>query len=128
LQTSDATLETTLRLCEKLGKRPVAVKDSPGFVSNRVLMPMINEAAYCVMQGVAAAESVDAIMKLGMSYPVGPLELADLIGLDVCVDIMDVLYDDFRDAKFTACPLLRTLVKAGWLGKKSGHGFYIYEG
>ena len=104
----------------------MAVKDSPGFVSNRVLMPLINEAAYCVMEGVATAESVDAVMKLGMSHPMGPLELADLIGLDVCVDIMDVLYDDFRDGKFTACPLLRTMVKAGWLGKKSGRGFHEY--
>ena len=127
LQTSDATLDATMRLCEKLGKRPVAVKDSPGFVSNRVLMPLINEAAYCVMEGVATAESVDTVMKLGMSHPMGPLELADLIGLDVCVDILDVLYDDFRDTKFTACPLLRTLVKAGRLGKKSGQGFYKYE-
>ena len=127
LQTSDATLDTTMRLCEKLGKRPVAVKDSPGFVSNRVLMPLINEAAYCVMEGVATAESVDAVMKLGMSHPMGPLELADLIGIDVCVDILDVLYNDFRDPKFTACPLLRTMVKAGRLGKKSGRGFYNYE-
>ena len=127
LQTSDATLDATMRLCEKLGKRPVAVKDSPGFVSNRVLMPLINEAAYCVMEGVATAESVDAVMKLGMSHPMGPLELADLIGIDVCVDILDVLYNDFRDTKFTACPLLRTMVKAGRLGKKSGRGFYNYE-
>jgi 3-hydroxybutyryl-CoA dehydrogenase len=127
LQTSDAALDTTMRLCEKLGKRPVAVKDSPGFVSNRVLMPLINEAAYCVMEGVATAESVDAVMKLGMSHPMGPLELADLIGLDVCVDILDVLYNDFRDTKFTACPLLRTMVKAGRFGKKSGRGFYTYE-
>jgi 3-hydroxybutyryl-CoA dehydrogenase len=127
LQTSEATLDVTMRLCEQLGKRPVAIKDSPGFVSNRVLMPLINEAAYCVMEGVATAESVDAVMKLGMSHPMGPLELADLIGIDVCVDILDVLYGDFRDPKFTACPLLRTLVKAGRLGKKSGHGFYAYE-
>jgi 3-hydroxybutyryl-CoA dehydrogenase len=127
LQTSDATLDTTMRLCEKLGKRPVAVKDSPGFVSNRVLMPLINEAAYCVMEGVASAESVDAVMKLGMSHPMGPLELADLIGLDVCLDILDVLYRDFRDTKFAACPLLRTMVRAGRLGKKSGRGFYTYE-
>jgi 3-hydroxybutyryl-CoA dehydrogenase len=127
LQTSDATLEITMRLCKKLGKRPVSVKDSPGFLSNRVLMPLINEAAYCVMEGVASAESVDAIMKLGMSHPMGPLELADLIGLDVFVDILDVLYNDFRDTKFTACPLLRTMVRAGRLGKKSGRGFYTYE-
>ena len=127
LQTSDATLDLTMRLCAKLGKRPVAVKDSPGFVSNRVLMPLINEAAYCVMEDVATAESVDAVMKLGMSHPMGPLELADLIGIDVCVDILDVLYNDFRDTKFTSCPLLRTMVRAGRLGKKSGRGFYNYE-
>jgi 3-hydroxybutyryl-CoA dehydrogenase len=127
LQTSDATLDTTMCLCEKLGKRPVPVKDSPGFVSNRVLMPLINEAAYCVMEGVATAESVDAVTKLGMSHPMGPLELADLIGLDVCLDIIDVLYNDFRDTKFSACPLLRTMVRAGRLGKKSGRGFYTYE-
>jgi 3-hydroxybutyryl-CoA dehydrogenase len=127
LQTSDATLATTMALCGKLEKKPVAVNDAPGFVSNRVLMPMINEAAYCVMEGVATAESVDAVMKLGMSHPMGPLELADLIGLDVCLDVLDVLYDDFRDTKFTACPLLRTMVRAGRLGKKSGRGFYSYE-
>ena len=104
----------------------MAVNDSPGFVSNRVLMPLINEAAFCVMEGVATAESVDAVMKLGMNHPMGPLELADFIGLDVCLDIMDVLYNDFRDPKFTACPLLRN-GQAGRLGKKSGRGFYTYD-
>lgn len=127
LQTSDATFATTIRICEKLGKKPVAVNDSPGFVSNRVLMPLINEAAFCVMEGVATAESVDAVMKLGMSHPMGPLELADFIGLDVCLHVMEVLLKDFGDPKFRPCPLLRKMVSAGWLGKKSGRGFYVYE-
>ncbi len=127
LQTSDDTFSNTIALCEKLGKKPVAVNDAPGFVSNRVLMPMINEAAFCVMEGVATAEAVDAVMKLGMSHPMGPLELADFIGLDVCVDILDVLYKGFGDPKFRACPLLRKLVAAGWLGRKSGRGFYPYD-
>ncbi len=126
LQTSDATHATTIALCEKLGKTPVAANDSPGFVSNRVLMPMINEAAFCVMEGVATAEAVDAVMKLGMNHPMGPLELADFIGLDVCVDILDVLYTGFGDPKYRACVLLRKLVAAGWLGRKSGRGFYTY--
>ncbi len=126
LQTSDATFAATMELCKKLEKKPVAVNDAPGFVSNRVLMPMINEAAYCVMEGVAPAESVDAIMKLGMDHPMGPLELADLIGLDVCADIMEVLYEGFADSKYRPCPLLRKLVSAGWLGRKSGRGFYAY--
>ena len=128
LQTSSATFETTMKLCEKLGKKPVAVTDSPGFVSNRVLMPLINEAAFCVMEGVAAPESVDAVMKLGMNHPLGPLELADFIGLDVCLDIMDVLLEGFGDPKFRPCPLLKKMVSAGWLGKKSGRGFYNYDG
>jgi 3-hydroxybutyryl-CoA dehydrogenase len=127
LQTSDATFATTIRICEKLGKKPVAVNDSPGFVSNRVLMPLINEAAFCVMEGVATAESVDAVMKLGMSHPMGPLELADFIGLDVCLHVMEVLLEGFGDPKFRPCPLLRKMVSAGWLGKKSGRGFYVYE-
>jgi len=127
-QTSDAAFETTMRLCEKLGKTPVAVNDSPGFVSNRVLMPLINEAAFCVMEGVATAESVDTVMKLGMNHPMGPLELADFIGLDVCLDIMEVLQKGFGgDAKYRPCPLLQEMVAAGRLGKKSGRGFYVYE-
>ena len=128
LQTSNATFETTMKLCEKLEKKPVAVADSPGFVSNRVLMPLINEAAFCVMEGVAAPEAVDSVMKLGMNHPMGPLELADFIGLDVCLDIMEVLFEGFGDPKFRPCPLLRKMVAAGWLGKKSGRGFYIYAG
>jgi 3-hydroxybutyryl-CoA dehydrogenase len=128
LQTSDATFETTMKLCEKLEKKPVAVTDSPGFVSNRVLMPLINEAAFCVMEGVAAPEAVDAVMKLGMAHPMGPLELADFIGLDVCLDVMEVLFDGFGDPKFRPCPLLKKMVSAGWVGKKSGRGFYVYEG
>jgi len=127
LQTSDATFATTMALCEKLEKKPVAVNDAPGFVSNRVLMPMINEAAYCVMEGVATAEAVDAVMKMGMNHPMGPLELADLIGLDVCLDILEVLYSGFADSKYRPCPLLRKMVAAGWLGRKSGRGFYSYE-
>ncbi len=126
LQTSDATFATTMALCERLGKKPVAVNDAPGFVSNRVLMPMINEAAYCVLEGVATAEAVDAVMKLGMNHPMGPLELADLIGLDICADIMEVLYAGFADSKYRPCPLLRKMVSAGWLGRKSGRGFYVY--
>jgi 3-hydroxybutyryl-CoA dehydrogenase len=126
IQTSDATFATTIALCEKLDKKPVPANDAPGFVSNRVLLPMINEAAFCVMEGVATAESVDAVMKLGMNHPMGPLELADFIGLDVCVDILDVLYKGFGDPKYRACALLRKLVAAGWLGRKSGRGFYTY--
>jgi 3-hydroxybutyryl-CoA dehydrogenase len=126
IQTNDTTFATTIALCEKLEKKPVAANDAPGFVSNRVLMPMINEAAFCVMEGVATAEAVDTVMKLGMNHPMGPLELADFIGLDVCVDILDVLYKGFGDSKYRACPLLRKLVAAGWLGRKSGRGFYKY--
>ncbi len=127
LQTSDATFAATMNLCEKIGKKPVAVNDSPGFVSNRVLMPLINEAAFCVMEGVATPESVDAVMKLGMNHPMGPLALADYIGLDVCIDVMEVLLQGFGDPKFRPCPLLRKMVSAGWLGRKSGHGFYVYH-
>ena len=127
LQTSDDMFALTMQLCEKLGKKPVAVNDAPGFVSNRVLMPLINEAAFCVMEGVATPESVDAVMKMGMNHPMGPLELADFIGLDVCVDILEVLYKGFGDSKYRACPLLRKYVAAGWLGRKSGRGFYKYS-
>jgi 3-hydroxybutyryl-CoA dehydrogenase len=127
LQTGDAAFAAAMQLCEKIGKKPVAVNDSPGFVSNRVLMPLINEAAFCVMEGVAAPEAVDAIMKLGMNHPMGPLELADFIGLDVCVDVLEVLCEGFRDPKFRPCPLLRKMVAAGWLGRKSGRGFYNYS-
>ena len=126
LQTNDETFHTTMALCERLEKKPVAVNDAPGFVSNRVLLPMINEAAFAVMEGVATAEAVDAVMKLGMNHPMGPLELADFIGLDVCVNILDVLYTGFGDSKYRACPLLRKMVAAGWLGRKSGRGFYGY--
>jgi 3-hydroxybutyryl-CoA dehydrogenase len=128
LQTSDATFATTMALCEKLEKKPVAVNDSPGFVSNRVLMPLINEAAFTVMEGVATAEAVDAVMKQGMNHPMGPLELADFIGLDVCLDVMNVLYEGFSDSKYRPCPLLKKMVAAGWLGRKSGRGFYNYAG
>ncbi|HEV3482206.1 MAG TPA: 3-hydroxybutyryl-CoA dehydrogenase [Candidatus Acidoferrales bacterium] len=124
--TSDATFQTTMTLCEKLGKKPVAVNDAPGFVANRVLMPMINEAAYAVMEGVATPEAVDAVMKLGMNHPMGPLELADLIGLDVCVEILGVMAKGFNDVKYRPCPLLQEYVDAGRLGRKSGQGFYKY--
>jgi 3-hydroxybutyryl-CoA dehydrogenase len=126
LQTSDDSFATTMELSKKLGKTPVAVNDAPGFVSNRVLMPLINEAAYTVMEGVATPEAVDAVMKLGMNHPMGPLELADFIGLDVCVDILNVLLEGLGDPKYRACPLLKKYVAAGWLGRKSGRGFYTY--
>jgi 3-hydroxybutyryl-CoA dehydrogenase len=126
LATSDDTFQITMSLCEKLEKQPVAVNDAPGFVSNRVLMPLINEAAFAVMEGVATAEAVDAVMKMGMNHPMGPLELADFIGLDVCVNILEVLQNGFGDPKYRACPLLRKYVAAGWLGRKSGRGFYKY--
>src|SRR5580765_4226614 len=127
LQTSDAAFDLTMELTRKLGKTPVAVNDAPGFVSNRVLMPLINEAAYCVMEGVATPEAIDSVMKLGMNHPMGPLELADFIGLDVCVDIMHVLHEGLGDPKYRACPVLKKYVSAGWLGRKSGRGFYIYQ-
>jgi 3-hydroxybutyryl-CoA dehydrogenase len=127
LQTGDQAFAVTMELAKKLGKVPVAVNDAPGFVSNRVLMPLINEAAYAVMEGVATPEAVDAVMKLGMNHPMGPLELADFIGLDVCVDIMRVLAEGLGDPKYRACPLLEKYAAAGWLGRKSGRGFYSYD-
>ena len=126
LVTSDETFDVTMALCENLDKKPVAVNDAPGFVSNRVLMPLINEAAFCVMEGVATPEAVDSVMKMGMNHPMGPLELADFIGLDVCVDILEVLHKGFGDPKYRPCPLLRKYVAAGWLGRKSGRGFFKY--
>lgn len=125
--TSNETYEIIKELTLKIGKTPAEVNDYPGFVSNRVLMPMINEAIYCVYEGVANAENIDTVMKLGMNHPMGPLTLADFIGLDVCLSILDVLYDGFRDPKYRACPLLRKMVSAGKLGKKSGEGFYNYK-
>jgi len=127
LQTSDDAFNLTMELTKKLGKTPVPVNDAPGFVSNRVLMPLINEAAYCVMEGVATPEAVDSVMKLGMNHPMGPLELADFIGLDVCVDILHVLQEGLGDPKYRACPLLKKYVAAGWLGRKSSRGFYTYS-
>jgi len=126
LATSDETYQITEQLAASLGKTPVEVNDFPGFVSNRVLMPMINEAIYCVMEGVGTVEAVDSIMKLGMNHPMGPLSLADLIGLDVCLDIMEVLHSGLGDSKYRPCPLLRKMVDAGRLGRKSGQGFYKY--
>jgi 3-hydroxybutyryl-CoA dehydrogenase len=127
LATSDKTFGSVMQLSRRLGKTPVAVNDFPGFVSNRVLMPMLNEAIYCVMEGVAACEDVDNIMKLGMAHPMGPLALADLIGLDVCLHILEVLHRDLGEDKYRPCPLLRKKVAAGQLGKKSGQGFYTYN-
>ncbi len=126
IETSNETTKMVVELAKKLGKTPVEVNDYPGFVSNRVLMPMINEAIYCLMEDVGTKEAIDDIMKLGMNHPMGPLALADLIGLDVCLDIMEVLYNGFGDPKYRPCPLLRKYVKAGYLGRKSGRGFYQY--
>jgi len=126
LATTDETTERVFEVARSLGKTPVLVRDFPGFVSNRVLLPMINEAVFALMEGVATREAIDTVMKLGMNHPMGPLALADLIGLDVCLDILDVLHKGFGDPKYRPCPLLRQMVQAGWLGKKSGRGFYEY--
>ena len=126
MATSDVTFGAVQELSMKLGKTPVEVNDAPGFVSNRVLMPLINEAAFAVMEGVATAEAVDQVFKLGMAHPMGPLTLADFIGLDVCVDIMRVLVEGYGDPKYRPCPLLVRMADAGWLGRKSGRGFYKY--
>jgi 3-hydroxybutyryl-CoA dehydrogenase len=127
LATSQATYDAVKTLSERLGKTPVEVNDAPGFVSNRVLMPLLNEAMFAVMEGVATPEAVDEVFKLGMAHPMGPLTLADFIGLDVCLDIMRVLEDGLGDPKYRPCPLLIRMVDAGWLGRKSGRGFYKYE-
>jgi len=126
LATSDETTATVVGLATRLGKTPVEVNDYPGFVANRILMPMINEAVYCVMEGVGTPEAIDTVMKLGMNHPMGPLTLADFIGLDTCVAILEVMHKGLGDPKYRPCPLLRKYVAAGWLGRKSGRGFYKY--
>ncbi len=126
LSTSDETFETTKQLAIKLKKTPVAANDSPGFISNRILLPMINEAIFALYEGVGTAEAIDSVMKLGMNHPMGPLELADMIGLDTCLSILEVLYEGFGDPKYRPCPLLRKYVDAGYLGRKTRRGFYTY--
>jgi 3-hydroxybutyryl-CoA dehydrogenase len=126
LATSDATTSKVFELSKAVGKTPVEARDYPGFIANRILMPMINEAVYCLMEGVGTAESIDTVMKLGMNHPLGPLALADLIGLDTCLAILEVLHDGIGDPKYRPCPLLRTYVAAGWLGRKTKRGFYSY--
>ena len=126
LATSQETFDVTWQLCEKFGKTAAEANDYPGFIANRILMPMINEAIFCLYQGVGKAEDIDTVMKLGMNHPMGPLALADLIGLDTCLAIMETLYDGFKDSKYRPCPLIRKYVEAGWFGRKSGKGFYDY--
>ena len=126
LATSDETTTRVMELSTAIGKTPVEVNDFPGFVANRILMPMINEAIYCLMEGVGSAEAIDTVMKLGMNHPMGPLALADLIGLDTCLAILEVLHDGLGDSKYRPCPLLRKYVAAGWFGRKSGRGFFVY--
>ena len=127
LPTSEATLAITWALTEKFGKTPAKANDYPGFIANRILLPMLNEAVYCLYHGVGTREDIDTVMKLGMNHPMGPLALADLIGLDTCLAIMETLYDGFKDSKYRPCPLLRKYVEAGWLGRKTGRGFYEYK-
>ncbi|MDI6686634.1 MAG: 3-hydroxybutyryl-CoA dehydrogenase [Desulfobacterales bacterium] len=127
LATSEETFKTTWNLAEKFGKTPAESNDYPGFIANRILMPMINEAVFCLYHGVGTREDIDTVMKLGMNHPMGPLTLADLIGLDTCLAIMETLYNGFKDSKYRPCPLLRKYVEAGWLGRKTGRGFYEYK-
>ena len=127
IATHQDTFDAVKTLTEKMGKTPVEANDYPGFISNRILIPMINEAVFALMEGVGTAEAIDNVMKLGMNHPMGPLALGDLIGLDVCLDIMEVLYEGFKDSKYRPCPLLRKMVDAGYLGRKSGRGFYDYS-